>query len=123
MRQKAQKRRNIDLKQTNTLHFLPKKLRFLLQENKVPIKKTTILQYEVPWNNYTFDNQLFSCVEEIDVQKKIDAIKCYSSQEGRDYVKEDFIRGLLRTHGVRIGHQFAEVFEVPRLILKEDALL
>lgn len=39
MRQKAQKRRNIDLKQTNTLHFLPKKLRFLLQENKVPIKK------------------------------------------------------------------------------------
>lgn len=43
MRQKAQKRRNIDLKQTNTLHFLPKKLRFLLQENKVPIKKTTIL--------------------------------------------------------------------------------
>lgn len=43
MRQKAQKMRNIDLKQTNTLHFLPKKLRFLLQENKVPIKKTTIL--------------------------------------------------------------------------------
>lgn len=43
MRQKAQKRRNIDLKQTNILHFSPKKLRFLLQENKVPIKKTTIL--------------------------------------------------------------------------------
>ena len=86
-------------------------------------KKTTIFQYEVPWNNYTFDNQLFSCVEEIDVQKKIDAIKCYSSQEERDYVKEDFIRGLLRTHGVRIGNQFAEVFEVPRLILKEDVLL
>ena len=42
MRQKAQKRRNIDLKQTNILHFLPKKLRFLLQENKIPIK-TTIL--------------------------------------------------------------------------------
>jgi hypothetical protein len=28
MRQKAQKRRNIDLKQTNILHFLPKKIAF-----------------------------------------------------------------------------------------------
>lgn len=86
-------------------------------------KKKTIMQYEVPWNNYTFDNQLFSCVEEIDVKNKVDAIKCYSSQEGRDYVSEDFIRGLLRTHGVQIGHNFAEVFEVPRLILNEDSML
>lgn len=83
-------------------------------------KKTTIVQYEVPWNNYTFDNQLFSCVEEIDVENKIRAIKCYASQDGRAYVKEEFIRGLLITHGVQIGHQYAEVFEIPRLIIKEE---
>ncbi len=86
-------------------------------------KKITIFQYEVPWNNYTFDNQMFSCVEEIDVRKKVEAVKCYLSQEGRDYSNEGFIRGLLVTHGVQIGHQFAEVFEIPRLIVKENTLL
>ncbi len=83
-------------------------------------KKNTILQYEVPWNNYTFDNQLFSCVEEIDVEKKIEAIKCYTSQNTRSYTSEEFVRGLLITHGVQIGHQYAEVFEIPRMIVKEN---
>lgn len=83
-------------------------------------KKNTILQYEVPWNNYTFDNQLFSCVEEIDVEKKIEAIKCYTSQNARSYTSEEFVRGLLITHGVQIGHQYAEVFEIPRMIVKEN---
>lgn len=86
-------------------------------------KTITILQYEVPWNNYTFDNQLFCCVEEADVQKKIDALKCYASQRGRQYTQEEFLRGLLITHGVQIGHRYAEVFEVPRLIVKENELL
>lgn len=86
-------------------------------------KMNTILQYEVPWNNYTFDNQMFFCVEEADVQKKIAALKCYDSQRGRQYTQEDFLRGLLITHGVQIGHQYAEVFEVPRLIFKENKLL
>ncbi len=86
-------------------------------------KKITILQYEVPWNNYTFDNQVFSCVEEEDVQRKIEAVRCYVSQEGRDYVGEDFLRGLLITHGVQIGHRYAEVFEIPRMIVKEGDLL
>lgn len=82
-------------------------------------KKNTILQYEVPWNNFTFNNQLFICVDEIDVNNKVEAVKCYETQKERDYVREDFIRGLLRTHGVQIGHQYAEVFEIPRMIIDE----
>lgn len=86
-------------------------------------KKDTILQYEVPWNNYTFDNQLFSCVDEIDVKRKIEAVECYISQRERDYTKEAFIRGLLVTHGVQIGHQYAEVFEIPRMIVTENTVI
>lgn len=86
-------------------------------------KKNTILQYEVPWNNYTFDNQLFSCVEEIDVQKKIEAVECYVSQRGRDYTSEVFLKGLLITHGVQIGNKYAEVFEIPRMIVKENDII
>lgn len=39
MRQKAQKRRNIDLKQTNTLHFLPKNCVFCSKKTKFQSKK------------------------------------------------------------------------------------
>lgn len=80
-------------------------------------KNITILCYEVPWNNFTFDNQAFSCVDEQDVVNKISAIKCYKSQEKRLYASEEFTRALLKTHGVQVGVDFAEVFEVPRLIL------
>lgn len=86
-------------------------------------KKKTILQYEVPWNNYTFDNQLFSCVEKVDVEKKIEAVKRYSSQQDRNYVSRDFLEGLLVTHGVQIGFEFAEVFEIPRMIIKENQII
>lgn len=81
-------------------------------------KKKTILQYEVPWNNYTFDNQFFYCVDECDVHIKIEAVNCYKSQENRDYVKEEFLKGLLLTHGVQIGAQYAEVFEIPHFIYR-----
>lgn len=80
-------------------------------------KMISILCYEVPWNNLTFDNQAFTCVDEQDVLNKIAAIKCYKTQENRSYTTEEFTRSLLKTHGVQIGVDFAEVFEVPRLII------
>lgn len=79
-------------------------------------KKVTILCYELPWNNFTFNNQAFSCVEEIDVENKFFAIKCYKSQESRPYTTEEFVKSLLKTHGVQVGVDYAEVFEIPRLI-------
>ena len=85
-------------------------------------KKKTILQYEVPWNNYTFDNQMFVVVDETDVENKIKAVACYDSQSGRNYTSPEFIRSVLLTHGVQIGAKYAEVFEVPRLILKEGEM-
>lgn len=86
-------------------------------------KKKTILQYEVPWNNYTFDNQMFVEVDDQDVKNKIRSVACYDSQSGRDYTSPNFIRGLLLTHGIQIGVRYAEVFEVPRLIVKEEKLV
>lgn len=83
-------------------------------------KKTTILQYELPWNNYSFDNQFFYIVKEEDVQQKIKAIACYKSQVDRAYVSSEFIKGNLITHGIQIGVKYAEVFETPRIIMREQ---
>lgn len=81
-------------------------------------KKTSILGYELPWNNFSFRNQVFFSLEDRHVEKKIKATKCYESQTGRDYLNEDYIRGVMRAHGVQIGTKYAEVFETDRWIIQ-----
>lgn len=81
-------------------------------------KKTSILGYEMPWNNFSFRNQVFFTLEEHHVQQKVKAIRCYESQKERDYSSGEYIEGIVRGHGVRIGVKYAEVFEAERWIIK-----
>lgn len=89
----------------------------IAEEGLRAFKRTSILCYEVPWNNYQFKNQAFSIVEEEDLQNKIKAIGCYKSQKHRPYASVEYTKSLLVTHGVQCGAQYAEVFEVPRWLL------
>ena len=90
----------------------------IAQEGLRAFKNTTILGYELIWNNLTFNTQCFIDVSEDDVMAKVEALKRYESQAGRDYMSEDFIKSLARTRGVQIGTQYAESFEVVRLMFK-----
>jgi N-acetylglucosamine malate deacetylase 1 len=79
-------------------------------------KFSSILCYELPWNNFNFATTCFSKLDESHVVSKINALKEYQSQAHRPYADEDFIRSLARTRGVQIGTRYAEVFEVVRWI-------
>jgi LmbE family N-acetylglucosaminyl deacetylase len=81
-------------------------------------KNTTILGYELIWNNLTFNTQCFVILEEKHINNKIDALSKYASQGFRDYLSPEFIRSLARTRGIQIGSAFAEAFEVVRLVIK-----
>ncbi|RMG61154.1 MAG: PIG-L family deacetylase, partial [Calditrichaeota bacterium] len=80
-------------------------------------KFTSILGYEMPWNNITFTTSCFVVLEERHLQVKLDSIKCYRSQTARKYADEEFIKGLARTRGVQVGADYAEAFDVKRWIL------
>jgi len=79
-------------------------------------KKTSVLAYEMPWNNINFATQSFIKLSESHISKKIKALDCYDSQKSKDYVSEEFILSLARTRGTQIGVKYAEVFEVIRWI-------
>lgn len=79
-------------------------------------KFTNLLSYEMPWNNFSFSTTNFFVLSENQIQTKVSALKKYKSQKHRPYASEEFIRALARTRGVQIGEQYAEVFEVIRLI-------
>jgi len=81
-------------------------------------KFTTILGYEMPWNNISFKTTCFVHLEERHVAKKIEALKCYRSQIGRKYSSELYIEGLARTRGVQVGTEYGEAFNIMRLIIR-----
>jgi LmbE family N-acetylglucosaminyl deacetylase len=81
-------------------------------------KFSSILAYEVPWNNFTFSTSSFVHLDEHLISKKVEALRQYKSQEHRTYANEEFIRSLARTRGVQIGTRYAETFDVVRWIIK-----
>lgn len=81
-------------------------------------KFTSILGYEMPWNNITFETRSFVYLEERHIEKKLDSLKCYRSQIGRNYADWEYIKGLARTRGVQAGVTYAETFDVKRWIIR-----
>ena len=99
-----------------SLHDLHQDHSTISMEGLRAFKKTSILAYEMPWNNLNFSTQSFIKLSEKHIDKKIKALECYKSQSSKDYASEQFIRSLALTRGTQIGVKYAESFEVLRWI-------
>lgn len=89
----------------------------IAQEGFRAFKRTTMLGYEVPWNNLDFRTSCFVELSEENLENKIQAVSMYESQKHRDYASPEFIRSLALTRGVQIGKKYAETFEVVRWVI------
>lgn len=89
----------------------------IAEEAMRAFKFSSILSYELPWNNFSFTTSSFVHLEEEFIKTKVNALQAYQSQAHRPYSDEDFIRSLARTRGVQIGSKYAEAFEIVRWIL------
>jgi LmbE family N-acetylglucosaminyl deacetylase len=79
-------------------------------------KRTTILGYEIPWNNFNFDYQAYVALETEHVERKVRALARYESQQHRRYSDPEYIWNVARTHGINVNREYAEVFEVYRVV-------
>lgn len=112
------KRKNqYDLVLVPSLNDIHQDHQTIANEGLRAFKNTTILGYELIWNNLTFNTTCFVSLEEPHLLNKCTALSEYKSQEGRDYMSEEFVFSLARSRGVQAGVQFAEAFEVIRLYL------
>ncbi len=80
-------------------------------------KWNTILSYELPWNNASFNTQCFIGLSEENMVAKAEAVAQYESQGHRPYANEEFLKGLARVRGVQSGNKYAEAFEIIRLAI------
>jgi N-acetylglucosamine malate deacetylase 1 len=79
-------------------------------------KNCSILGYELIWNNLSFATDYFCVLSEEDINKKINALAAYKTQEGKSYMSSDFIRSMAVVRGTQINTSYAEAFEVIRWI-------
>lgn len=79
-------------------------------------KRTTILGYEIPWNNFNFDYQAYFALDKEHVERKVRALSKYESQQHRRYSDPEYIWNVARTHGINVNREYAEVFEVYRVV-------
>ena len=75
-----------------------------------------MLGYEIPWNNFDFSYGAYLTLEHRHVERKVAAVQRYASQQHRRYANEEYIWNLARVHGTNVNRDYAEVFEVYRIV-------
>lgn len=108
---------HFDLVFIPSLHDIHQDHTTIAQEGVRAFKNTTLLGYELIWNNLTFNTQCFVKLAEKHIDAKVEALKEYESQGRRDYLSKEFIYALAKARGVQAGCAYAEAFEVIRLFL------
>ncbi|MCE2789047.1 MAG: PIG-L family deacetylase [Saprospiraceae bacterium] len=88
----------------------------ITQEGIRAFKNSSILGYELIWNNLSFSTDCFIELADDDLKKKLQALTAYTSQQGKPYMQPEFITALAKVRGTQIQCPYAEAFEVIRWI-------
>jgi LmbE family N-acetylglucosaminyl deacetylase len=99
-----------------SLHDIHQDHRTIADEGLRAFKRTTILGYEIPWNNYDFAYQCYFALDRGHVERKAAALAKYASQQHRRYADPEYIWNVARTHGINVNREYAEVFQVYRVV-------
>lgn len=86
-------------------------------EARRAFKKTRLLGYEIPWNNFRFDATAFVLLGEEHCERKWAALQNFASQRERSYMTWDYVQAQMRFRGVQAGAELAEAFQVFRWYL------
>src|SRR5207247_8208936 len=99
-----------------SLHDVHQDHQGVAAEGRRAFKRTTILGYEIPWNNFDFAYQAYIALEHPHVEKKVAALEKYASQQHRRYANAEYVWNVARTHGINVNREYAEVFQVYRVV-------
>ena len=99
-----------------SLHDIHQDHQTVAAEGLRAFKRTTILGYEIPWNNLDFSYQAYLALQQRHIERKAAALMKYASQQHRRYADSEYVWNLARTHGINVNREYAEVFQVYRLI-------
>ena len=100
-----------------SLHDIHQDHQTIAEEGLRAFKRTTILGYEIPWNNFDFCVPVVRRAREAHIERKVAALEKYASQQHRRYANPEYVWNVARTHGINVNREYAEVFQVYRVIV------
>jgi LmbE family N-acetylglucosaminyl deacetylase len=100
-----------------SLHDVHQDHQTIASEGLRAFKRTTVLGYEIPWNNLDFSYQAYIALERGHLERKAAALEKYASQQHRRYANPEYVWSVARTHGINVNREYAEVFQVYRAVL------
>lgn len=106
----------IDLVLTPTTTDLHQDHITVTKEAMRAFKGSTILGYEIPWNNIQITTNCFIPLQKKYVDKKIQALNCYETQKDRHYFDDQYFESILKMRGTQIQTKYAEAFEVIKYV-------
>jgi len=84
-------------------------------ESMRAFKNTSLLGYELPWNDITSNHNYFYSLAPEHINAKENAIDCFKSQQHRTYGAKD-MRSLAKVRGMQIKSNYAEAFDLIRWV-------
>lgn len=94
--------------------------RVLAEEIRRAFRGSTILGYDLFWNLTTQDTTVVAELSPEDVDRKLRALGCYTSQSSRRYMEPEVTKSQLVVRGSQRGLAFAESFEAVQIIVELD---
>ena len=88
----------------------------LTKEALRAFRDTTLLGFEIIRSSYGFIPKFFAAINAIDVEYKIKALAEYKTHSDKYYFNPNIIRSSLIHNGALIGCQYAEGFDIIRII-------
>jgi LmbE family N-acetylglucosaminyl deacetylase len=81
--------------------------------------ESSIISYELPWNNLVFQKSCFIKLTKEDIENKWKALSSYVSQIElkRPYFSKEYIFAVAKMKGLECGSEYAESFEVIRWMI------
>lgn len=87
------------------------------RESVRAFKHSTILGYNLNWNNVNGSSaRYYQKVPVSSVNKKLEALKCYKSQQHRTYFEHEYQKANMLVTGQEIDSFYAEKFELIRYV-------
>jgi N-acetylglucosamine malate deacetylase 1 len=78
-------------------------------------KHSSLLGYELPWNNLASNHNYFQKLTQSQMDSKEAAIECFETQQHRSYGSID-MRRLAQLRGMQVNTKYAESFELIRWV-------
>ncbi len=82
--------------------------------------ESSIISYELPWNNLVFQKSCFVKLIKEDIENKWNSLSSYVSQlqMNKPYFSKEYIFAMAKTRGIECNSEYAESFEIIRWIIK-----